>query len=263
MFRIYLLVLLLCHSYVHVYGQHNNSSASNDRAILQIGYTTSVFFNVNINDGRAVTKILTKKIAQEIGLLPETETTIFHDIASIEKAVNDQKIDLIIMLPTEYIELSNRIPLDPLVVPKAEGYTYDEYLLLVRQDRGVRQLGDLKGKKIIIETRGKGGIPLTWLDTILMRQGLPESKHFFHEVKHADKASQTVLPVFFSQADACVVGQILFDTMTELNPQIGKEIVQLECSPGVCFGIICCRKGFVEEYPGNLVKILTELHETP
>ena len=236
-------------------------SAQDEPAKLEIGYSASTFFDINIDDGRAATEILTRKLATKMGLAIKTETIIFHDIAAIEKAIQEQRLDLIGLLPNEFLEVSERVPLQPVVIPLHRNRSADEFLLLARRDSGIKQLSELKNKRIIIETRGRGGIPLIWLNTLLMKQSLPESNDFFSEVKEANKASQTVLPVFFRQADACIVGRILFEITTELNPQLNEDLMELARSPGFCFGLIACREDFVQNYPGDLTKNLLELHQ--
>jgi len=53
-------------------------SAQDEPAKLEIGFSASTFFDINIEDGRAATEILTRKLATKMGLTIKTETIIFH-----------------------------------------------------------------------------------------------------------------------------------------------------------------------------------------
>ena len=87
-----------------------------------------------------------------------------------------------------------------------------------------------------------------WLETLLMKEGFPGPETFISNFKMVKKASQALLPVFFKQADACAVSQGAFETMKELNPQVGRELVALAQSPGYPQGVVCMRKGLAEKY---------------
>ena len=52
--------------------------AQDEPAKLEIGYTAAIFFDINIDDGRAATEILTWKLATKVALTIKTETIIFH-----------------------------------------------------------------------------------------------------------------------------------------------------------------------------------------
>ena len=62
---------------------------------------------------------------------------------------------------------------------------------------------------------------------------------FFTQVKGANKASQVLLPVFFGQADACVVTASAFAVMAELNPQIHSRLQVLKRSPELVLLLLC------------------------
>jgi ABC-type phosphate/phosphonate transport system substrate-binding protein len=65
----------------------------------------------------------------------------------------------------------------------------------------------------------------------LKKQGLPREDRFFGSYKEVDKPSQAILPVFFRQADACIVTRRAFETSAELNPQISQKLEPLITSP--------------------------------
>jgi hypothetical protein len=84
---------------------------------------------------------------------------------------------------------------------------------------------------------------LLWLDTQLLRQQLPPSHSFFRSVKLVENASQAVLPVFFRQADACLLPRWSYDTMVELNPQVKEQTTILVHSPLLARGGLFMVKG--------------------
>ncbi len=111
--------------------------------------------------------------------------------------------------------------------------------------RPCQSLGDLKNGNLFIHDEKPGnGVPQMWLDTFLVKQGLTRSKYFFTNIKEVDKVSQAVLPVFFKQADACLVSRSGFETMVELNPQIGEQLAIQATSPGFILGGVFFRRDF-------------------
>jgi ABC-type phosphate/phosphonate transport system substrate-binding protein len=77
------------------------------------------------------------------------------------------------------------------------------------------------------------------LDTVLWEHGERDSEAFFSDVRKEIKAARIVLPVFFDQADACLVPESAFRTMTDINPQIGQKLKVLKRSPGFVHSVIC------------------------
>jgi phosphonate transport system substrate-binding protein len=101
----------------------------------------------------------------------------------------------------------------------------------------------LRGKKLLVQdSAGTASNSFLWLDTLLLRQKLPIVARFFHTVKRVDKSSQAVLPVFFRQTDACLVPRWAFDTMVELNPQVGNDLKIFIVSPMLARGAFFMRK---------------------
>jgi phosphonate transport system substrate-binding protein len=59
------------------------------------------------------------------------------------------------------------------------------------------------------------------------------------------------------------VGLDAFETMVELNPQIGKELMVLMESPPFLDNVIGFRKGYDKEWQKELVDTGLKLHEDP
>ena len=101
-----------------------------------------------------------------------------------------------------------------------------------------------------------------WLSTILMARGLPPTNVFFTNVRHV-KSSRVVLPLFFGQADACVVSESTFAVMAELNPQVKRKINIVKRSPGFINLLICGTKNLNAEDRQRVIDELTTLNDDP
>jgi phosphonate transport system substrate-binding protein len=66
-------------------------------------------------------------------------------------------------------------------------------------------------------------------------------------LKLVDNASQALLPVFFRQADACLMPRWSYETMAELNPQIKERTAILVISPLLARGGLFMAKGVPPE----------------
>ena len=80
-----------------------------------------------------------------------------------------------------------------------------------------------------------------------MLQHLPRSQSFFRSVKLVENASKAALPVFFHQADACLMPHWSYDTMVELNPQIKEQTTIMAQSPLLARGGLFMVKGLPPE----------------
>ena len=129
--------------------------------------------------------------------------------------------------------------------------------------RGLQELADLENRRLVLEVGGQGRIPGMWLETALLRAGLRPGAAFFAEVQEAKKASQTVLPVFFGQADAALVRQGAFETLAELNPQLEQELTPLAVSPRLLPGLICFPAGTDPEKKQAVREGALALHPYP
>jgi phosphonate transport system substrate-binding protein len=231
---------------------------------LAIGYSATVISNVDPGDAKAATKVWADMIMRRKGAVVESETMILKNIPALENALEEKRVDLIFLLPQEYLEVRDRLPIVPLVASAPKEGLYEEFVLLVRKDSGMATIRDLRKKRLTVETDQKGTLPLMWLETLLMKDGEFENiEQFFAGIRATRKPSQTILPVFFRQADGCIVTRTAFDTMVELNPQLGKEIREIAASPPFITSIGCLREDYYEKYNEVLTEHLVNLHEDP
>ena len=239
---VFLLFIVLGLLTCTVYAETGDAKASGERMTLIVGFSSKVFYDVAINDAKAATKVWMDVLIKKQNLFEKSDTIVYPDLSSIEKAVRAKTVDVMTLLPQEYLEIRKRVSLEPVFVADHGKDFYHQFLLIVRADRGINQLTDLKNKKLALETSQNGTIPIVWLETLIMKEGYTTLKAFFSNVKDAQKTSQALLPVFFRQTDAAIVSRSSFDVMVELNPQLGKELKVIATSPKLLAGIVCIRK---------------------
>ena len=101
-----------------------------------------------------------------------------------------------------------------------------------------------------------------WSETILAREGLGSASGFYGQITTASKISQAVLPVFFRQLDACVVTRSGFETMVELNPQVGRQLKVLASSPPVVPVVFCFRASYDSPIRAKVLEEIAQWHNT-
>ena len=206
---------------------------------LRIGYSLTTLLAVDPGDAEATTNLLVELLAEELGQVVSVETRVFPDLADIAEEARSGRLHIVSVLSQEYLELADRLRLEPAYVPVRNGSVYEEILLLVRRDLAEAGLEGLAGKRVLVSVTRTNALPYLWLDKILLSAQLPPAREFLGSIEEVSSASRAVLPVFFGQADACVTISSAFLTMRTLNPQIGDELVALRTSRPVLMSVLC------------------------
>ncbi len=215
---------------------------------LSVALTINKYSDVDVKDAKAALAVWIDMIAKRTGSRTKVELFSYDDIAKFEREIRANKIDLVFLFPQEYLHLRSRIPFDPIAISLPLGTEHKHFALLARKDHGFTGVRGLANRDALMETGENSSLIFLWLETLLMKEGVPGPEVFFSNFKSVKKASQAILPVFFKQADVCTVNLTAFETMKELNPQVGQELVALAQSSGFPQGIVCMRKGLAEKY---------------
>jgi ABC-type phosphate/phosphonate transport system substrate-binding protein len=184
-----------------------------------------------------------------------------HDLKSAVRALEDRKVAMMNMSGLEYLRIKDSTALVPSLVAVYLGNrVYSEFVLLGRREKW-RNLEELRGKKIKIGAFEE--LSRMWLDVVLDRAGLPPSAGFFRVIEMEQKASKAILPVFFERVDACVVTVDAFETMAELNPQVGAQLTILARSQPMLPRLLCFRPDLDTEAKATLRDAALQLHTKP
>jgi len=235
-----------------VFSQDNKESSE----LIRMGITFKDLAVVDPADARIALEIWQRKLNDIIGNYDlEPENYFFEDMPSLINALKTGKINAAAIPCVDYIIISReKLAVVPILVPTREEDVLETYILLVHRHSELTDLSGLESRNLIIEKGERGRIALLWLDTLLLRRGLPESRNFLRFVRMVDKVSQAVLPVFFRQADACIVTLDSWKTLCELNPQLKKQLHILEQSPGYLGAVFVMKKNLPLQNRERFVK---------
>ncbi len=223
---------------------------------ISVAFSKGTFVDVSKEQAQSIAALWTNIVAGKWGRT--SSTRICNTLAELETDLRTKKIDLVVLISGEYLELREKVPLEPLFIPVKGKDLYDRLVLVVRKDSGFRSLAELKGKTLFKQRNLNDDL---WLDTLLMRQGVRNPKRFFSNAREMTKPSASIFAVFFRKADACIVTQRSLRVMAELNPQLSSDLLVLEESPPWPTSIIAVRKGLPTQYQETIQEVLGTLDQ--
>jgi ABC-type phosphate/phosphonate transport system substrate-binding protein len=197
--------------------------------------------DVNPDDALVAARIWSASLGTAAGIWAKSDARIFHDLSSLVASVKSGDVDILSLSTKEYLEIENTLRAEPMLTNVQSGQVELEYIILARQDSGIKTPADLRGKRITLPKGGRNSMMPLWLDAFLVDNGLPVKETFFKEIREVAKTSQVVLPIFFGQVDVGVVIRTAFDTAVTLNPQIGQQLRIIAISPRLVPMVTCFR----------------------
>ena len=240
-----------------------SQAAEPDTNTFHVGFSHSLFTDVKENDAEAAVKVWGQTIAKDRGIPTVTGSHIFQSTSEILQALKDKSVDAVGITMVEYAALSREVRFNPIFVTHNSGRTREQYLLLVHRDSKLERLGDLRGRSLVLHLNSRVCLAQPWLDTLLLQEdGLPATG-WFGQITQSPKLAQVILPVFFHRIDACVATRTEYETMCELNPQIGQQLKILSRSPELVASSFCFRADYAPTFKEQLYSALRDLHKTP
>jgi phosphonate transport system substrate-binding protein len=222
-----------------------------------VGYSSSVFCYLDRENTQTAARLWANLMMRRKH--GTAESRIFQSQAELERELQAGKLDLVVLLPNEYLGLRNRSLLEPLYVSTRTRGLYDTLLLVTRNDSGITTMRHLKGKNLMHPRGAANAVHRMWLETLTMRQGVREPNRYFSSMKEVITSSQALMPVFFRHADACIISRNSFDIMAELNPQLRTQMRIIEETAPMATGVICIRRSCDQRQRETLKEILDTL----
>ena len=237
--------------------------AGEEPSVFHIGFSAATFGEVNENDAIAAVRIWAQTLAQELNIRADPQPKILRGIAEITAALTNRTVDCLNLTTDEYYALRGVVAMDSCVVAVKGHSITENYVLLVHRESGIEHLSDLRGHKLALLRSSRASLVPAWTETILAREGLGSTAGFYSQIISEPKISKVVLPVFFRQVDACVVTRSGFETMVELNPQVGQQLKVLASSPPIVPVVFCFRADYASPIRTKILAELANWHNTP
>jgi phosphonate transport system substrate-binding protein len=231
---------------------------------FQVAFSTNVFKGVYLNDAIAGANVLTEALINEYSRTKYkvVPPATFSSMEELENLIKLQEVEVFIMHSTELLRLKNPNLIVPICVAIRDGSPYDIFYLLTNKQSGYTKIDDLKDGRILIGSPFEADIPVLWLDNLLKERKLGKKEAYFSSIEYFEKALPSILPVFFGKAEACVVTKSLFETVTELNPQLKKALIPVEISQPISIGIIAIRESISNpELKEDIKKAFINMHK--
>ena len=235
-----------------------------NRVVLKIGYSSGAFSRGFLKDAQVVLESLGTNIArQATETFSEVSALIYDGFQEFEKAIESKEVDIVILNSLDFLTFEDKKLLEPRLVGSNSEGMLREFVVLIRKDRGIDDISQLKDMSFLVETGGVGRTPRLWLEVFLTQQGNSDVATYFKDIQNVEKSSQAVLPVFFKKVDACLTLAGGFRTIVDLNPQVGAELNIIAQSPKLLRGVVCFRTNYEEKLKNIVIAILEKLHEQP
>lgn len=213
---------------------------------ITVGFSNYLISQVDAKDATVAIQMWGDELFGNLGLNYFPEIKIYNDNEEFFTAIDNDKIDLVSFLTTEYFEIANKEKIEPYLVPVVNGNTGYEFILVVKKDKGIKSLTDLKNKKLNIQLEAYTTLIKMWIETSLNENGY-SSDDYFSGIKEVVKPSQALFPVFFNQADACIITAKSYELMIELNPQLKNDLIIIQKSPMLVSGIMFIKKNLGDD----------------
>jgi ABC-type phosphate/phosphonate transport system substrate-binding protein len=237
-------------------GEH---ATGGDAPGMRIGISESIAGEVNSNDLAAAVKAWANSLAQGTGIRIDP---VLCTTAQLVQRVRDRQVDGFSLNFLEFARVAAYADRD-LVVDTNDVTDGSEYVLLVHQSSGIQTLADLRGRSLLFHQNPRTCLDKIWLDTLLASAHLGAADTLLGRIERNPKLSRVVLPVFFRQADACLVTRRAFATMCELNPQLAKQLRPLATSPKLIMTFMAFHKDTPPETRRRFVAAVIDLHNNP
>lgn len=229
---------------------------------LRVALSETVVSGVNINDARVAMQVWIRQMMMDLSVAVEISPRIFDTSEEIVRRARYGQFDVVALTTVEYRRIAEFLDAG-LILAEAGPRATVEYLLLVKRANGATRLGDLRGRRLAILDNTRMCVAQAWLSNLLQESHLGSSDQFFASVTPEIKSSRVVLPVFFGQVDACLTSRAAFETMCELNPQVGRDLAVVANSPPVVSGLCAFHKDYHGEGREKLTRIYVSAPSTP
>lgn len=231
---------------------------------IRLIMSAAMIEGVNENDAKAAMKAWAAALVGGTDIELEKDHPRVLPPALVCEALRRGQADAAAITIREFAQTPEVIVPDALIASETARNGGWRYLILTHAGSGITSLAGLQGKILTIWRSPKAYLAREWVEMELHAAGLGTAQAFFSQMPDSDKVSRgVVLPVFFRQADACLVGSSAFQQMCELNPQLKAKLRILATSPNLVTSFFAFHRGLAEEPRKSFQRQVLSLTQSP
>ena len=206
---------------------------------LRLAISESLAGDVNRNDARVAMQVWVRKLTDSMDISIDLKAMVPTE--EIIEGARSGSFDGIGLNILEYRRIADLMDSSHLIAE--EGLRgMQRYCILTKQTSGFRQLGDLKGRRLLVLKDPLMCVAPYWLGSVLDEGHYGPAERFFGSLNSDSKVARVILPVFFGQADACLTTMLSLESMCELNPQVGRDLKPIAISAPLLVAFYVFRK---------------------
>jgi phosphonate transport system substrate-binding protein len=237
--------------------------SSQAESLYRYGFSKVLLSEVNENDARAAIRTWVNMIANERGLPLEVLPVVFDDSQSLQHAIVEHELDGAAVTLYEYHQVRHEVDFDPFLTAAIADHVGEQYVLLAHRDSPSNSLSNLRGRHLLIHSASRNCLAPLWLDVHLHQHTHKTASDLFGKITEDTKLANVILPVFFRQAEACLVTRSGFMTMSELNPQVAQQLVVLAESELLIPVVYAFRADYNATVTKNIMTEMLNLNKHP
>jgi ABC-type phosphate/phosphonate transport system substrate-binding protein len=196
-----------------------------EQEAARIGFNVRIARDLNRGDVQAALSLWGEELSNRFGV--PTEILYFDDMASLRRDFDRGRVNFVIAAGMDFARHFRPEEL-------AEGFrgalqTDHTLLLLTRKDSDIADLDALAGKRVALLK--DDDLSEVYLETVCLRQYKRPCKQVFAGIEAVANSNQLILRLVFGKADLVVSKRSGFETARELNPQVGRLLLELARFP--------------------------------
>lgn len=255
--RFFLMLLIAVLYTLQVYPQR---SVETTNEVYGVAFLRTMFLGADYNDAKAAIKVYVKNLQDQLLTGFSMEPVYFENTDDLLKNCSKENLAVITLTSVDFLAYKSKLALNPVLVNSGAEDPLETYFILVKNEGSINNVDALTDKKFGMIPKDSDPLPALWLNVLLGQSKTPKSGKVFSSIVIDKTESQLILSLFFGQLDACLVSKTAYDTMVEINPQIGKRVKILNSSPRLLRVIASFTTKFKKSrFSENLLNHLTTL----
>jgi ABC-type phosphate/phosphonate transport system substrate-binding protein len=252
--RIFFMFLVAVLCTIQIYPQQTGDAPNE---VYGVAFLRTMFPTADYNDAKAAIKIYVKNLQDQLLTGFSMKPVYFENTDELLKNFPKENLAVITLSSVDFLAYKSKLSLNPVLVNSGTEDPLETYIILIRKEENISSADALADKKF-----GMINDPLSvmWLNVLLGSSKISKTGRQFKDIIIDKTESQLILSLFFGQLDGCLVSKTAFETMIEINPQIGSRLKILNSSPRLLRVIASFTTKFKRSrYSESLLKNLTSL----